>query len=61
MAVSLASFAAGVLAHKTWRVMWRVNRQPVGWRRALEEEFAPPTPEVIDDRKARAPRITEVG
>lgn len=56
----VVAFIAGGVSHKLWRVAWRKATHPVTLRRAFTDEFAPPSPEQIDERNRRLPRISEV-
>lgn len=56
----VVSFFAGAAGHKVWRAWWRTRRGPVSLRNAIADEFAPPSPEDVDRKRERTPRVSEV-
>ena len=55
-----AAFFAGAVTHKVWRVCWRTVRQPVSFREAISDEFAPPTPEQVDRSRRGPTKVSEI-
>lgn len=56
----VVAFLSGAAGHKLWRAWWRTRRGPVSLRNAIADEFAPPSPEDVDRKRERTPRVSEV-